>query len=700
MLHFRNTILILFFQLFLLSCTSQSETMSQHKHTNHLIHESSPYLLQHAHNPVDWYPWGEEALKKAKTENKLLLISVGYAACHWCHVMERETFEDSLAAELMNQHFVCVKVDREERPDIDQIYMDAVQLMTGRGGWPLNCIALPDGRPIWGGTYFPKESWMDALSQISDFYIQNPAKAEEYADKLTQGVKSLDDLVPVDPGTTYSISDLKSLIEPWKSQFDKVEGGPNRAPKFPMPTNYHFLLRANHYLKDPELDKIVHLTLEKMAMGGIYDHAGGGFARYSTDGMWLVPHFEKMLYDNGQLVSLYADAWLTRPNDLYKETIYQTLNWVSEEMTNAEGGFYSSLDADSEGEEGKYYIWKKSELETLLGAEASIYTKYYNITASGNWEHGNNILHTRKSVEEFAENEGLTVEEFRAKRDKLNALVYAEREKRVRPGLDDKVLASWNAIMLKGFVDAYRVFGEKKFLDAALKNAHFIQNKMKNGEGLFRNYKNGKASINAFLDDYALVIDAWLALYQVTLNEKWLQAASGLIDHLEKHFWDAEKQMFYYTSDEDAALIARKLELHDNVIPASNSVMANNLNVLSHLLDRQDWADQAGGMFRNIKNGMEKYPGGHSNWANYLLAQVYPFHEVVIAGPKAPQLVAELGQKHFLPNSVIVGAANEGKNPLPLLEYRFVEGETRLYLCQNKTCKLPVSTLEALLAQF
>lgn len=691
----------LFSLLFLISftaCSAQHSDEMEHKHTNALANETSPYLLQHAHNPVDWYPWGEEALAKAKAENKLLIISVGYAACHWCHVMEHETFEDSAAAAVMNAHFISIKVDREERPDIDQIYMTAVQLMTGQGGWPLNCIALPDGRPIWGGTYFPKANWVNALTQLHELWEERPGEAQEYATRLHEGIQDAEDIVAVRAEKAFSWEQVDKVLGPWKGGFDMEWGGPNRAPKFPIPNNWDFLMRATELRRDEKVEEALELTLRKMAWGGIYDQTGGGFARYSTDKLWKVPHFEKMTYDNGQLVSLYAAAYQRKPDPLYKRIVYETLAYTAREMTSPEGGFYSSLDADSEGEEGKFYVWKMAEIEAVLGADADWFCEYYTVSAKGNWEHGNSVLMVVESPAEFAAKHDMTEESLLEKLEMAKEKLFEERAKRVRPGLDDKVLTSWNAIMLKGYADAYRVFGERSFLDAALRNAHFIEANLRDGDRLDRNYKEGRSTINAFLDDYALLADAYLGLYRATFDPQWIGRAKGLADYALVHFFSEEKQMFYYTSDEDPALIARKLEVMDNVIPGSNSVMANVLFDLGHLYGEQRYVQIATQMLQNVYADMPRYGSGYSNWGILLLKQVEPYHEVVIAGPEAMRFAREVEQ-HYLPNTLLVAAAAQEAGELPLLADRFVEGETRVYVCRDMACQLPVDAVSKALQQ-
>jgi uncharacterized protein YyaL (SSP411 family) len=469
---------------------------------------------------------GEEAWKKARDENKLVIISIGYAACHWCHVMERESFEDSTVAATMNAHFVAIKVDREERPDVDQVYMDAVQLMTGSGGWPLNCVALPDGRPIWGGTYFPKDKWIAVLQQLKDLWQNRPQEAFRYGDSMIEAVAAMDSVKLSADARPFHEDDLQAILQPWRGSFDTIYGGPNRAPKFPLPNNYQFLLRTYYFTGDQRVGDAVDLTLRKMAWGGIYDQLGGGFARYSVDPYWKVPHFEKMTYDNGQLVSLYSEAYRANPEPLYKRVVEETLEFTAREMTSAEGGFYSSLDADSEGEEGKYYVWTKAEIDAALGPDAGWFCEYYQVTANGNWEHGNNVLIIAAGAEKFAESKGWGTPELLAKLDAAKQKLMLVRAKRPRPALDDKILCAWNAMMLKGYVDAYRAFGNKQFLGAALRNAYFIETQLRDGDRLNRNYKNGKATINAFLDDYALLADAYIALYQATLDQALARAGA------------------------------------------------------------------------------------------------------------------------------------------------------------------------------
>lgn len=673
--------------------------MISHKFTNNLISETSPYLLQHAHNPVNWYAWNDETLALAKKENKMLLISVGYSSCHWCHVMEEESFENEEVAAIMNAYFINVKVDREERPDVDQIYMNAVQLMTGSGGWPLNCIALPDGRPIWGGTYFKKEEWMKTLQQIGDLYLSNPEKVIEYAEKLTEGIQQSGLVTLNKDEASFTKKFIDETIEKWGIYFDDELGGMNKAPKFPMPNNYHFLLRNAYQNNNDTLKEYVNNTLTKMAYGGIFDHVGGGFSRYSVDKKWHIPHFEKMLYDNGQLVSLFADAYLATKNELYKETVYNTLTFIERELLDTSGGFYSALDADSlnekgELEEGAYYVWTKEALQKILKDDFTLFSDYYNVNKYGFWEHSNYHLIRNSSEEAFAKKHQLSVQTLKTKVSEWKKTLLKIRSKRERPRLDDKILTSWNGIMLKGYIDAYRVFNDTHFLDVALKNALFLeQNMIKEDGTLYRNFKNGKASINGYLEDYGTVIDAFIALYEVTLDEKWLQTAKSLTDTSFDFFFDATSKMFYFTSNKDPKLIARKMETEDNVMPASNSMMSKNLFKLSHYYDNKYYLKTSKQMLSNITKDIQNYGAAYSNWLDLYSNFTEGYFEIAINGENAKQLVQEVNQK-YIPNKLICASTTESK--LPLLENRFVEGQTLIYVCVNKTCQLPTKhTYEA-----
>jgi len=666
---------------------------------NRLSKETSPYLLQHANNPVDWYPWGQEALNKARDEKKLILVSVGYSACHWCHVMEHESFEDIEVAKIMNQHFVCIKVDREERPDVDQVYMTAVQLMTGQGGWPLNCICLPDQRPVYGGTYFRKDDWKNLLLNLANLWREKPEEAYDYADRLTKGIQQSEKLNLSDETLEYSKADLEEIFNSLKRTFDMTHGGFNRAPKFPLPNNWQFILRYAHHFKDDAAHVAIKLTLEKMAFGGIYDHLGGGFARYSVDGSWHVPHFEKMLYDNAQLVSLYSETYQYSPNELYKKVVFETLDWVKREMTSEEGGFYSALDADSEGVEGKFYTFTKTEIQEVLVQDAELFCLYYNITDSGNWqEERTNILMRTEDDETFSKDSGIDLDEIetivRSQKEKL----FAYREKRIHPGLDNKILASWNGMMLKAFADAYRVFNEPEFLAIAINNAEFIvKNLITEGGRLSRVYKvksDKELPGVAFLDDYALVAEGFISLYEATFNEKWLLLSRELCEYALQNFYDPGTGMLFYTSQHDEELIARKFELLDNVIPASNSVMANNLLKLGHFFDDEMYLVQYKQMLQNIFPEIKTYPSGYSNWAILLLNEVFGLNEIAITGTDTDRKRNEL-EKYFIPNKILLGGSS---GTLPLLQDKWADN-TKIYVCKNRTCQLPVTEVAEALKQ-
>ena len=665
---------------------------------NQLSQESSPYLLQHANNPVHWKAWNAKTLAEAKKRNQLIIISIGYSACHWCHVMEHESFENTEVAQTMNAYFTNIKVDREEHPNVDAIYMKAVQIMTGRGGWPLNVVTLPDGRPIWGGTYFRKEEWINTLQQLQHLYSNSPEKIIDYAEKLHEGILTISAVESKKNKFEFNQDALKPLIDKWKKSFDLDFGGMARAPKFMMPNNYQFLLRYGFQNKDAELLDFVNLTLTKMAYGGLFDTIDGGFSRYSVDLKWHVPHFEKMLYDNGQLVSLYANAYKLTKNPLYKEVIEKTLRFVSKELSNSEGGFYCALDADSLNEqqhleEGAFYVWKKTELEKLLKDDFELFSDVFNINNFGLWEDGNYVLIQTKSLVEIAVQNKINLVELQSKKKSWEQLLYNEREKRAKPRLDDKCLTSWNAIMLKGFVDAYKALKNDNYLRTAINNANFIIKNLWIPEGnLLHNYKNGKSTINGYLEDYCFVIESFIALYEVTFDENWLQNAKQLTDYCFEHFYDKKEQFFSFTSNLDDALIAKHFETEDNVIPSSNSVMANNLFQLSIYFNSSYYEKVAREMVESIVPNID-YPSAYSNWLSLFLNYSEQNKEIAICSKKALDYCSRLN-KQYLPNIIIAGA--EKKSTLPFLKDRFLDGKNLFYLCQNKTCSLPKETFEDL----
>jgi uncharacterized protein YyaL (SSP411 family) len=665
-----------------------SNAMEDHLHTNALIHESSPYLLQHAHNPVNWYPWGEEALNKAAKENKLIIVSIGYSSCHWCHVMEQESFEDPAVAELMNKHFICIKVDREERPDIDHIYMTAVHLMQQQGGWPLNCISLSDGRPIWGGTYFPKAQWINALDQIQKYYRESPDSTLQYATDLAQGIRQNSIFQVETELQEVSPEELHRTVQNWSGQFDPRYGGQQGAPKFPMPINLDFLLHYGVQYKDQDILDHVDLTLRSMARGGIYDQVGGGFARYSVDPIWKVPHFEKMLYDNAQLIGLYSKAYQLNRRDTYEDVIRQSIAYVRREMQSAEGAFYSALDADSEGEEGKYYVWEKEELEELLAGDFELFSEYYNLNATGLWEKERYILYRTSDANVFAREKGLDYSLMKKKIHHWNQILLKARSQRIPPGLDDKSLTSWSSLMISGLVQAYKALGDPDYLSMALRSAELIRQRLWDKDGiLHRNYTNGRSSIAGFHIDYALYTEACLNLYSASLDPKWLDLARELTDATLHLFYHKGSGMFYYSGKGSDILIANNVETQDNVIPSSNSVMAHNLFTLGHLMADKEYLDKSAAMMKQMHDRFLKYPHGFANWGSLLLKQLNPYYEIVVSGPQA-SAVAKTLSRDYLPHAVLTGSETESK--LPLFQNRFELLKTRIFVCQGNVCQLPV----------
>lgn len=663
---------------------------SGHKKANRLIQSTSPYLLQHAYNPVDWFEWGVEALAKAQKENKPILVSIGYSSCHWCHVMERESFEADDIAQIMNEHFICIKVDREERPDIDQIYMEAVQAMGMNGGWPLNVFLTPDQKPFYGGTYFPAKKWAQLLIQLHRTFEQKRSEINTSAHELSQHIQ-LSDLQRFSKNSeaTFEIGDLDSMFIILEGRFDNTWGGIEKAPKFIMPTIWQFLLRYYHLTKNQRALEMVSLTLTKMSQGGIYDQLGGGFSRYSVDGEWFAPHFEKMLYDNAQLLSLYSETYSITKNKLFKNIVYETVGWLQREMTNPEGGFYSALDADSEGIEGKFYSWTYPELEAVLQKDTNQVAAYYNATPNGNWEHRRNILF----ISESSDASVASGDFINSKKKQL----LATRSARIQPGLDDKILTGWNAMTIKGLVDAYNYVGEKRFLEMALSAMDFLEKNLITNEHIYRAFKNKRSETKGFLEDYAFVIQAYYSLYQSTFNEKFIRQAEWWMDYTLSHFFDEAEGFFYFTDNDAEKLIARKKEVFDNVIPSSNSVMAQNLFHLGIVLDRDDWKSLAVKMVSTLSTVIKAEPGYTSNWGILMSVMSAGTSEIAIIGTEAEAVRKNLSQ-HFLPFSSVMGSVSSSQ--LPLLKGRIsVNDQTTLYVCRDKSCQLPVHSVEAALSQ-
>lgn len=660
---------------------------------NRLIHATSPYLQQHAYNPVDWYEWSAEALQKAKDEDKPILVSIGYSSCHWCHVMERESFENKEIADLMNSYFVCIKVDREERPDIDQIYMEAVQAMGIHGGWPLNVFLTPDQKPFYGGTYFPPQNWRQILTSIHQAYTTRRQEIEASSKEIGDFLMRNDvERFKQEVKASELKVDLERSFKKLEEKFDTVRGGMDKAPKFIMPSTWQYLLRYHHLTKNKRALDQVLLTLRKVAMGGIYDQVGGGFARYSVDTEWFAPHFEKMLYDNAQLMSLYAEAYAVTREQEFKKIVYETYEWLTREMTSDEGAFYSALDADSEGEEGKFYVWKKSELDKAAGPHSDLIASYYSVIDSGNWEHGNNILTRNKPDHAFIGENDLTYEEWNTILYNAKNKLLEARNKRIRPGLDDKVLTSWNAMMVCGLVDAYRSFGDERFLFSAVKNMQFIQKELMQENSLYRSFKNKRSPIKGFLDDYAYVIEASIKLYEVTFDETWIKQAEQLLQYTYDHFFDKADGYFNYSDKKAEKLIATRKEIFDNVIPSSNSVMARNLLHLGIILDEEKWKDLASSMTLPLTDMIHNEPNYMSNWAIVLTEIKKGMAEVVIVGKDAQQLRKEF-HSEYEPFALAMGAETYGELPL-VKDKKALNATATIYVCYNKTCKLPVHTVE------
>jgi len=674
----------------LASCKNQSKKeVSEHKYTNALINETSPYLLQHAHNPVDWRAWSQNALDEAKEQNKLVLVSIGYSSCHWCHVMEEETFENDSIAQLMNANFVNIKVDREERPDVDQIYMTAVQLMKGNGGWPLNVITLPNGKPLYGGTYHTKEQWKKVLTEISRLYNEDPEKAAQYSDMVVEGIQEVNLIAPSDDFTQLNKEVIFNSIRNWKPLWDEVWGGDTREEKFMLPSNLDFLIDYGLLAKDEAALEHVERTLDKIALGGIYDHIGGGFFRYSTDSKWKVPHFEKMLYDNAQALSLYSKAYQVFKKPLYKEVILGTIEFLEREMKNPEGGYYAALDADSEGEEGKFYVWTVPELKSILANDFELFAAYYTIEEQAVWEKENYVLHRLMDDTQFLEEHPISKSALENLKIKWKTKLMKARAKRIRPRTDDKILTSWNALLMNGYLKAYNALGTGTLLDNSEDILQFVLTNSYQNEQLGHSYKKDSKHIDAFLEDYSLLANAALNLYSATLNTQHLTLAQELTRTAQQKFNDQSSGM--YTYNEGDKLIAKLIKTDDGVIPSSNAIMAHNLFQLGHMLYNKDDLEKSKTMVSSMVGVSQETPYSYAKWNSLLLNMSYPFYEVAVVGENAESVIKNMGANH-VPNILLVGSTTESN--LPLFEGRFSEDGTFIYVCQDNTCKLPVKTVE------
>ncbi|MBT3351399.1 MAG: thioredoxin domain-containing protein [Nitrospinaceae bacterium] len=677
------------------------------EHTNRLSGETSPYLLQHQHNPVNWNPWGEEALARSREEDKPIFLSIGYSACHWCHVMERESFENDEVAAVLNEHFVSIKVDREERPDIDSIYMEAVQMLTGQGGWPMSMFLLPDLRPFFGGTYFPPEDmqgrpgFRGLLLRIAAIYKEQRGDIEENAGKLTGELSRMNEVAPA--AGDVSLDLVSKAAEELKGRFDANWGGFSQAPKFPPSMALMLLLRQWRRSGDKDCLGMVEFTLQRMALGGMYDQLGGGFHRYSVDPFWLVPHFEKMLYDNALLSRVYMEAYQATGNALYRSVATDTLDYVLREMTSPEGGFYSAQDADSEGVEGKFFVWRPAEVEELLGPEdAGVFCRFYDVTEGGNFE-GDNILHIPKAPHQFAEEEGATQQSLLEVLERSRAKLFKEREKRVKPGLDDKILTSWNGLMIGSMALAGRAEGGAAYLEAARRAADFVLTKMRGERGLLRTHRVGQSRLNAYLDDYAFMMMGLVDLYESSFEMRWLDEAAALAREAIARFWDEREGAFFFTAKDHEELIVRKKTAQDGAIPSGNSVAALALLRLGKLTGEATFTETGQAIIKVYGEFLDRVPG-----AFHMMLVALDFDrgapvEVAIAGDPASadtRAALDVVNSLFVPNKVIAlkGSPGDGEieEKIPLLEGKeTLEGATVVYLCRNYTCDAPLTDLAA-----
>ncbi|MFT3932847.1 MAG: thioredoxin domain-containing protein [Chitinophagaceae bacterium] len=669
---------------------------------NRLIHETSPYLLQHAYNPVDWYPWGDEALQKAKEENKPILISIGYSACHWCHVMERESFEDPEVAAVMNDHFINIKIDREERPDLDHIYMDAVQVMTGSGGWPLNVFLTPDAKPFYGGTYFPpkpmhnRASWADVLYGVYNAFTERKQQVKDQAEGLTAHLLKTGNFdAPAHPTSAlFDASNKELIFENLMKSADTLDGGFGRAPKFPQAFTIQYLLKYYYLTKNETALKQACLSLDKMIDGGIYDQLGGGFARYATDNKWLVPHFEKMLYDNALLIATLCEAYQLTHDKRYAQTIDETMAFIEREMMSEEFGFYSALDADSEGEEGKFYVWSKDEIDTVLGQDSSLFCNYYNVTEGGNWEE-KNILHVTVLADDFCAAMQLEKDLFLQTLEQCKRKLMAVRDKRPRPLLDDKMLLGWNALMNTACSKAYIATGNEHYRSLATQNMAFINKRFKTEGVFYHTYKNDKAKYPAFLDDYAYLIQALIQMQEITGDAVYLNQAKDLTVHVLNRFADTESGLFFFTDKDQQDVIIRKKEIYDSAVPSGNSVMAGNLLYLSHVFDENSWKERANEMVGTLLELIVRYPASFGVWANIWLTMAVGMREIVITGQKINDILFDILHT-FIPFRILQSS------PVPLDNFPLLKGKRYfdpflVYLCKNYVCAPPLNDLNAVI---
>ena len=675
-------------------------------HTNRLVNETSPYLLQHAHNPVDWYPWGDEAFRKAKIENKPVLLSIGYSACHWCHVMEHESFENEKIAALMNDLFVSIKVDREERPDLDEIYMNAVQMLTGRGGWPMTVFLTPEGKPFYGGTYFPPEDrqgmpgFPRILTGVAQAYREKPQDVERSVEQILSALKRMSE--SHESKATFSPDAIAESAEQISRAYDSDHGGLGRAPKFPNAGVYELFLRYYHQSKNQRFLEMVTHTLTKMAQGGIYDHLGGGFHRYSVDERWLVPHFEKMLYDNAQLLRIYAQLYCVTGNDLFKNVTEETADYLLREMLHSEGGFYSTQDADSEGEEGKFFIWSPQEINSIIGEEAGeIFARIYDVSDFGNFE-GKNILHPILSLEQASKLFRKDVKEIAAIIADGKLKLFQEREKRIKPFRDEKIIISWNGLMLSGLAEAIKIAPQKAYVESANRTVEFIFSKIFRDGHLLHSYKDGKAKLLGYLDDYAFLAVGLLDLYETTFDRTQFERAIKLADTMLSEFWDEKDGAFFYTGKSHEQLISRAKPVFDASIPSGNSMATHLLLRLHHLTGREDYLKRAETVLRSYYDAMMSQPFGFAHMLCALDLYLRKPKEIVVIGNREDTNVAELVSRiHsvYLPNKSLqlAGPDQSLERVSPLLRGKTqLDGKPTVYVCHNFTCSAPVTSWEEL----
>lgn len=670
--------------------------------SNRLARESSPYLLQHAHNPVDWYPWGDEALQAARETGRPILVSIGYAACHWCHVMERESFEDAAVADIMNAGFINIKIDREERPDIDHIYMDAVQAMTGSGGWPLNVFLTPEGKPFYGGTYFPpaaaynRPSWTDVLNGVLNAWRDRHDDIELQAGNLVNHLEQANQIGSADNLSILHEDVIHQMANELLKSADRKLGGFGRAPKFPQTYGIAYLLQYGFLNKQDEALAHALQSLNKMIRGGIYDQLGGGLARYSTDAEWLVPHFEKMLYDQALFLSLLSDAYQVTRDPLYLGVIHQTMEFMEREMLSPEGGFYAALDADSEGEEGKFYVWEQGEVEEVLGADAAMAIDWFGIQPEGNWE-GINILTRPLTEQQMAEKYGISTGDWTVKLATITSRLMDRRSGRVRPGLDDKQLLSWNALMNMACSKAWQATGEARYRELALRNMHWICRVFyREDGGLFHTYKDGTAKFPGFLDDYAYLVQALIYIQEITGDQAWLDRAKTLTERVIADFGAESNQLFYYTFSQQKDVVVRKREVYDGAQPSGNAVMVLNLHYLGVVFDLPEWKKRAVEMLESMGKAIVRYPISFSFWGLELVRAIRGIPEIVVVGPRADVLRSEI-LANFIPFRVFQSAPFEN-NAYPLLRNKPSEPDTLIFVCQNYSCRQPVASVSEMLA--